>query len=100
MKEIIEIYSIEIVITFFLLVIISIFTFIYTLIFFNIVKFKPKLFYPLDFLFYWKEIKKKTDNKKGAKKHLKIIFFLSMFFLVLFFYFISNVKTGSFNINH
>jgi len=99
MKELVDIYSIEIVIVFFLLIILSVFLFIYTLIFFNKIKFKAKLFYPLDFLFFWSEIKQKLETKHSAKKHIKVIFFLTIFFLILFFYFIANVKTGTYYIN-
>lgn len=99
MKELIDIYSIEIIITFLLLIIISVFNFIYTLLFFNKIKFKPKLFYPLDFLFFLKQINQKTEGNKQAKKQLNIILYLTVLFLILFFYFISNVKTGSFYIN-
>ena len=98
MKELIDIYTIEIVIVFFLLIIISVFNFIYSLVFFNKIKFKTKLFYPLDFIFFWVQIKHKVGDNKQAKKHLRIIIYLTVLFLMLFFYFISNVKTGSFYI--
>ena len=99
MKELIDIYSIEIIIAFFLLIIINVFNFIYTIAFFNKINFKPKLFYPLDFLFFWNQIIQKVGDNKRAKKHLNIIIYLTILFLILFFYFISNVKTGSFYIN-
>jgi hypothetical protein len=99
MKELISIFSIEIVIVFFLLIIINVFNFIYTLVLFNKIKFKTKLFYPLDYIFFWKQIIQKVGDNKQAKKQLNLILYLTILFLGLFFYFIIKVKTGTFYIN-
>ncbi len=83
MKDLISIYSVDMM--FYALIIVAIITFIYTIVFFNRIKFKPKLFYPLDFLFYWNQIKQKLESNPQAKKHLKIIIYLTVFYLALFF---------------
>ncbi len=83
MKDLANIFNIEIL--FFLLIIIGVFNFVFTIVFFNIIKFKPKLFYPLDFLFYWNQIIQKLGSNQQAKKYLKIIIYLTVFSMVLSF---------------